>query len=79
MGSGHSGTPDIGDKLADHIGDKSKIPENAITFSIFLLEAEIQVFPENSTYQGEYKKTALGSQGVVDRLELLWSFVCRAS
>ncbi|GBN05642.1 hypothetical protein AVEN_190026-1 [Araneus ventricosus] len=46
--SSESWTPDIGDKLGYHFGDKSKIPENAITFSIFLLRAETQVSPENS-------------------------------
>ncbi|GBN63406.1 hypothetical protein AVEN_3489-1 [Araneus ventricosus] len=42
-GSGHSGIPDLGDHIdntLDDFGDKSKIPENAITFSIFLLGAK---------------------------------------
>ncbi|GBM89605.1 hypothetical protein AVEN_211906-1 [Araneus ventricosus] len=43
-------TPDLGDKLSGHFGDKfgdlednSKIPENAILFSISLLGEELRL------------------------------------
>ncbi|GBM25597.1 hypothetical protein AVEN_181713-1 [Araneus ventricosus] len=67
-GSGQSWTPDLGEGL----GDKSKIPENAIIFSISLLGAEIrflQRFPCDATSsQKHYKYTAAGIDG-----ERLWS------
>ncbi|GBO38787.1 hypothetical protein AVEN_26610-1 [Araneus ventricosus] len=39
-GSGQASTPDLGDHFGD-FGNKSKIPENAIIFSISLLREEI--------------------------------------
>ncbi|GBL73086.1 hypothetical protein AVEN_128240-1 [Araneus ventricosus] len=41
MGSGHSRTPDLGDKFGN-LGDKSMIPENATLFSISLLGKKIR-------------------------------------
>ncbi|GBN06454.1 hypothetical protein AVEN_214284-1 [Araneus ventricosus] len=38
---GTTGSLDLGDELLDHVVDKSKIPENAIIFSLSLLEEEI--------------------------------------
>ncbi|GBN05317.1 hypothetical protein AVEN_138260-1 [Araneus ventricosus] len=77
-GSGQDWIPDLGDKLGD-IGVKSNIPENAITFSLSLLGAEIQmILCDITAYLGEYKRAVLGSQRevCVDRLQRLWSFVC---
>ncbi|GBM97390.1 hypothetical protein AVEN_105100-1 [Araneus ventricosus] len=42
-GSGQAWTPDLGDKSGD-FGDKSKIPETAIIFSLSLLGEEILDF-----------------------------------
>ncbi|GBM04101.1 hypothetical protein AVEN_247968-1 [Araneus ventricosus] len=40
-GSGQAWIPDLGDELGNKFGDKSKIPENAIIFSISLLGEQI--------------------------------------
>ncbi|GBM80121.1 hypothetical protein AVEN_186363-1 [Araneus ventricosus] len=61
-GSGQACIPD----LVDHFGDKLKIPENAIIFSISLLGADIQIFQmtpcDVTACRGDYKRTVLGSQ-----------------
>ncbi|GBM28243.1 hypothetical protein AVEN_181315-1 [Araneus ventricosus] len=84
-GSGQTWTPDLGvpfgDKFVDLL-DNSKIPENAIIFSISLLGEEIYrmylMIPCNFTTSRTrvYKRRELNGGTSSECEDGLWSFVC---
>ncbi|GBN68805.1 hypothetical protein AVEN_247110-1 [Araneus ventricosus] len=59
-------TPDFGDKLGDHFGDKSMIPENATLFSISLLGKKIPL---------NVRENSMRRHGMSGRVYKGWSWI----